>query len=415
MKKLVKIAGVLLLALILLPMVFYFGFLGFEYITGASYVDYLNANKETVPIDGSFTFEMMSSDLENHNLILVGEIHGLHEPNTFDVQFFKHLHKNYGVRHYFAELDFAQAAMLNDYMETGNDSLLSRILENWVVAQGRNNSDYLNKFKTFHLFYQSLPPTEKFQFVGIDKVQDWPFLVSYVNRLSQSDTTVLPLKLDDKVVLKVLKERVMYLTQSKYLNDSTQDVLSHILKNIEYYQNKEFREVVLFENFKRLYTDYQLSDKRVYGFFGLYHIFQYRINGAHPFASMVRTSNLGLATKILSINFLFTESYMVMDSKQLPDFLRDPGPYTKMPVSADNIWMMYIYGIRDFKRSTPEYQKSLIKMNHNNSPYKNSSRLNSTFRVFPVTDIFEMTDKGEAYVQYTVFVRNSDWAEPVLD
>ena len=25
-----------------------------------------------------------------------------------------------------------------------------------------------------------------------------------------------------------------------------------------------------------------------------------------------------------------------------------------------------------------------------------------------------MTDKGEAHVQYTVFVRNSDWAEPYV-
>jgi hypothetical protein len=39
--------------------------------------------------------------------------------------------------------------------------------------------------------------------------------------------------------------------------------------------------------------------------------------------------------------------------------------------------------------------------------------MNKTIQLLPVTDLMEMTDKGKAYVQYTVFVRNSDWAEPM--
>jgi hypothetical protein len=35
------------------------------------------------------------------------------------------------------------------------------------------------------------------------------------------------------------------------------------------------------------------------------------------------------------------------------------------------------------------------------------------YQIFPVTDLMEMNDKGKPYVQYTVFVRNSDWAEPM--
>jgi hypothetical protein len=30
-----------------------------------------------------------------------------------------------------------------------------------------------------------------------------------------------------------------------------------------------------------------------------------------------------------------------------------------------------------------------------------------------MVDILEMTDAGKPYIQYTVFVRNSDWAEPI--
>jgi len=52
-------------------------------------------------------------------------------------------------------------------------------------------------------------------------------------------------------------------------------------------------------------------------------------------------------------------------------------------------------------------------MNAANSPYANSSRLSSSFQLLPVTDLFTMDDKGKPYVQYTVFVRNSDWAAPM--
>jgi hypothetical protein len=72
-----------------------------------------------------------------------------------------------------------------------------------------------------------------------------------------------------------------------------------------------------------------------------------------------------------------------------------------------------IVGIKDFKRMTPEHQKSLVKMDGKNSPYSNTVRMNKTIQLLPLTDIFEITDKGKPYVQYTVFIRNSDWAEPM--
>jgi hypothetical protein len=84
-----------------------------------------------------------------------------------------------------------------------------------------------------------------------------------------------------------------------------------------------------------------------------------------------------------------------------------------MGLSSDNVFVMYIYGIQDFKRMTPPNHKSLIKLNGKDSPYSNTMRLNKTIQLLPVTDVFKMTEEGKEYVQYTVFVRNSDWAEPM--
>lgn len=123
-------------------------------------------------------------------------------------------------------------------------------------------------------------------------------------------------------------------------------------------------------------------------------------------------SDLGLENKILSVNFLMQDSYMVIPSNQLPCFMQDSGKFTRMPISSDAMLFVYIYGIKDFKRMTPEYHKSLVKMNAANSPYATSNRMNKTIQLLPVTDKMEFNEKGKDYVQYTVFVRNSDWAEP---
>jgi len=74
---------------------------------------------------------------------------------------------------------------------------------------------------------------------------------------------------------------------------------------------------------------------------------------------------------------------------------------------------MYLVGIKDFNRMTPESSKSLVKLNAEDSPYSNTIRMNQAIQLLPVTDLLEFNDKGKPYTQYTIFVRNSDWAQPM--
>lgn len=383
-----------------------------EYLTGGKYLKYLEQNSTTIPLEESFSYDILTEDIEKNKLIMVGEIHGFKEPTVFDFDFFKYLHENHGVRTYFAELDFVQSTLMNQFLRSGDEVLLNEILEKWIVAQGRNNKDYYDKYKKFYLFYQELSEDEKFKFIGVDKVQNWSLLNKYINKLSSVDTTLNPLTIGDGGYLPVLKNRIDTLNELYSANSETLYLLSHLSKNITYYEEKLMREDVMFKNFEDLYTDLGLRNEKTYGYFGLFHIFQYRVNGDHPLASQIRTSELGLEDKILSINFLMNDSHMVRPSNSLPKFLQDEGKYTRMAVGADNVLVMYLYGIKDLKRMTKENEKSLIKMNGEISPYANSSRLTKTIQLLPVTDVFKMEDKGKPYVQYTIFVRNSDWAEP---
>ena len=411
-KKLRNILFIVLGPLVLGIFVYYM-FLGIEYLSGKEFVKYLEDNSETKSLEEPFNFLIGEDDFENSKLILVGEIHGTNIPSQFDVEFFIHLYKNFNVRWYWAELDAIQAYYMNTFLENGDEQLLERILKNWVVAQGRNNLDYMNKYKELHRFYKQLPDEEKFKFIGIDKIQDWRLVTKLVNQLSSADNSLLQLEFSKESILSQLTERTSYL-DSMELTDSSQFwLLKQIKDNISFYREKLPREEAMFENFRNNFSYYGLEKERSYGFFGLYHVFQYEVNGEKPLAALIRSSNLGLADKMISINFMMTDSKMVMKSNTLPRFLQDEGPYTKMGLSSDNIFVMYIYGIQDFKRMTPPNHKSLIKLNGKDSPYSNTMRLNKTIQLLPVTDVFKMTEEGKEYVQYTIFVRNSDWAEPM--
>jgi hypothetical protein len=397
-----------IIGLTLISGILYGGFHFWEYATGGKYITYLKENSETIPLNKSFSFKMLDQDIKENKLILVGEIHGFEEPQKFDYELFTHLHSNHQVRQYYAELDFVQALVLNQYLESGDEKLLNDALRKWAVIQGRNNKDYFDKFRRLYQFNKQLADNEKIKFIGVDKLQDIKLTLNFLNSLSKSTE----IEISETVDLSAILNQISLLDS---LYSDSLDILftlSHINNNFKYFSEKTNREKVLFENFHSLYNQMNPNKDMVYGYFGLFHVFQYKVNGQQPLASLIRTSDLGLDDKILSMNFLMLDSYMAMPSNQLPAFMQDDGKYTKMSISSDAMLFVYIYGIKDFKRMTPEYHKSLVKMNAENSPYDNSNRMTKTIQLLPVTEKMEFDEKGKPYVQYTVFVRNSDWAEP---
>ena len=140
---------------------------------------------------------------------------------------------------------------------------------------------------------------------------------------------------------------------------------------------------------------------------------QYSINQTEPLAAKIRKSTMVPKRGLLSINFIMNESKMVLPSDQLPDMLQDDGPYTRFPISADNMLTTYIVGVRDLKRITPPRHLSLVKLNGTDSPFAQSTRLQRIIKLLPLSQDFTMTEKGRPYVQYAIFVRHSDWAEPM--
>ncbi len=395
------------LLIILLAAISYGTFHLWEYATGGKYIAYIENNKETVGLNEHFTFEIAESDLKNSKLILVGEIHGFKTPTVFDVDLFSHLNKNHGVRHYIAEVDFLQARLLNQFLKDGDNAKLEKALAKWAVFQGRNNLDYYAKYYRLQRLYTEAAGENKFEFIGVDQLQDFTLLAEFINDLDSSQT------FSENFTNEEWSSTIEKMINSQLYSGDTLQALKHIKSNLHHLSDKIGREETMFRNFRDLYEEKSLRSQKVYGYFGLYHVFQYNVNGKSPLAAKIRTSNLNLDGKITSFNFLMNDSYMVMPSNQLPEFMQTGPINSKMEISADNLLFMYLYGIKDFKRTTEPNTQSIIKLNNLDSPYGNSSRMIKAYQLLPVTDLMEMTEPGKEYAQYTVFVRNSDWAEPM--
>ena len=125
---------------------------------------------------------------------------------------------------------------------------------------------------------------------------------------------------------------------------------------------------------------------------------------------------------MLAVNPLLCDSYLTHSSRRLPSILRSEGKYTKLPASHDDIWFNYLYGIEDVKRVTEPYTKTLFKLdaktqnaNAKGSPYHESNRMFRMFHLFPVGNIANAQENAVTtdYGQYVIFIRNSDWAEPI--
>lgn len=412
--KILKILFKGLLSIVVLSLITYGIFRAREYFVGSDYVNYLTKNSESVALGDPFSFDIVTEDLLNSSLILVGEVHGFEVPTKFDVDFFDHLHSEFNVNSYVLEMDHSQAHLMNKFNKTGDTELLDKVLDKWVVSAGRNNHDYRERWINLRKIYTDQP----FTYYGNNNISDYNLLAEHINELAQEQLIKFDDSIPDSLKLKQLESTLETVLDTINLDNDSSElywVYRHLLKNVTYDLEGKNREEILTENLVDLYNHYQLKEKKVYGYYGIGHtLLDTFKSGYEPMASRVSKLDPWFKNEILSLNFAFCDSYTIMPSRALPSILQDKGKYTRVPVSYDNIWLNYMYGIEDLKRVTEEGTKTIIKLNGENSPYFTSNRLFKMFKLLPVGQVINAKAESNTtdYSQYLIFVRNSDWAEP---
>ncbi|MBU2930095.1 hypothetical protein [Winogradskyella psychrotolerans] len=378
------------------------------------YVNYLKDHTEVVEMADTLQFNSLDDDFYNNKLFFVGEVHEVASSPRIDYAMFTQLNEKVNIDIYLAEMDIAQGYYLQKYLEGSDEHELKDILKEWVVYIGSISEQYRNKWVKMRTYYATLPEASKFQLVAIDKISDFNLLRQLLNeKLPVVYQSTIPT--DDEELIIWSEQELISIIASEESKLTIED--ANLLKNIQFnlvnHKNIRSRDQFMYQNFKRYYTQNHWKDENIYGGFGFAHTLQaydYMLAG-----KIKKDTTMPYHNKMVSMNALYVDSKLTVDSRALPKFMQDKGQdFTRFKYSQDNRLFMYIQGIADYKRVTEPNSISLLKLDAKDSPYLNSTRGTKVKKLITIWDGYDILE-GTAttdYAQYVFFVRNADWITP---
>ncbi|MEO6820810.1 MAG: hypothetical protein ABI266_03760 [Ginsengibacter sp.] len=402
-----------------------------------NYTKYLQQNQSTISIDSDNNLSIFDDAFYKNQVFLVSESHGYYKPQEVDFALFKQINKKTGVRYYLAEIDFSQAYYLNQYLNTGDESLLKRIYQYWykIEAQWGCKAGFA-KWQKMYSYNKTLPAGKKIIVLGLDETQDVNMNVKLLNELIK--------KTGYKKSTNRQLDSMAFFAATNFVNDSASlpfiqyagrlDSIIHknpgeyekLLKSAFFSVNyiihniasKKGRESKLFENFTTFYNQYNLADEKIYGFMGRFHAMQDSINKVMPFAGMLKNSKFPLKDKIISIPIFCIQSSAMIPTNYLPAIAQQAGTvFSKVNMVNDDSYVYQVNGIKLFESFVPENAITIFKLNGESSPFNEG--LNLVESTSTMDKSFEWFGNKNAattsYFQYAVIARNSDWAVPYGD
>lgn len=393
--------------------------------------------------NGEFYAELQKNTLfdagfSSNRYIFLGEIHGFSEPQQTDLALFKRLNSKDSFNYYIAEVDDAKAWLLNEYLATGNETLLEDVFYSWKQDTAQwSNKQYFEKFQQLYTYQKSLPVQNKFTVVGVDKPQDLIITLRYFKMLF----TKTSLFVDEvRQLEKALEEQSLPLIEqtSKILlerisseKDASQQVyginyvkITLLLNNLQ--GINQSRDFSMYQNLKNYVAAYELEKEKMYGFLGVFHCLQTSYNNVTPFAQLVK---MNLNEKTCTIFGYYTDGFIMMPyigqmRQMLPaavvDQMKGPHPdfantdrYVALPYSnsQSNPFMEKVAEIEKLEALSQPSSVHVFRLTGKDSPFNKQS----TYAEVNGGMGIQLTNKSDATTkafQYIVLIRNVNPASP---
>jgi hypothetical protein len=390
-----------------------------------NFKQYLADNKATLNLTGNGNWDLLKQDAAQNQLIIVGESHGAQNAQWIDFSLLKYLNKNFGITTYIAELDYAQATLLNDYLTTGDERKLKIVFRNWVRSHAQwGNYDFYNKIVKIRALNKTLAKDRKIHFVGIDLVQDFGEYLKLITHFSENRSNPLLDTLQAEIKKAAQDsdfDRITLFAQN-YLQTIQQNesdfknllktdfpIFEYLFQNLSYSSNTSGvkRPEGIYRNYKQLYDILHWENQKLYGMWGFFHahLTPFYFVG-DDFVSKLANSDHPTSKKIMSIICFPIESkYNVWDAQH--------NSWMKQPFSYNDPSLLNIDGIQDLVELTDENTTTLFKLNGTNSPFlKNGRLVNGMSPQGKLMANFKTQDYAN---QYVILMRNSDWLHPLPD
>lgn len=413
------------------------------WVTGSAYlagrsdpneVAYLKQNASVLDLKAADAGFRFPEEIYQKRLFLLGEAHGIGVGQTLDLALLQHLNTETGLRTYVAEIDPAQAAAFNRYLQSGDEAELNRVFAFWAnTKQQWGNDDFRRKIIAIRAFNQRLEPSRQIRFLGMDRLQDaalacdhlaalakraeasqWPGISALRAAIAQKRACEDNTK--DGPLTAAGPALAALLPGSRPVGINAQD-WTEIVAMIHMLDDRRRlpgREDVITAGFDRLIDDPEYANEKFYGLWGMYHVMQKPVNGLLPLAQRLRNGKY--SGQLVSIATFNLDSAMMLPEDALPIVQKGKGGYGTVPYSMDDPIMATLSGIGSLK-SALIGDATLFAMNASGSPYLQSNRLGRLYGIFGYAQKFDVgANPNDRYAaaDYALVVTGSAATEPFI-
>jgi hypothetical protein len=395
-------------------------------VSAQSVADYLNKNSADITQQVTES-TIVDADFFDHQIFFLGESHGIRKPQHVDFNFLKLLNQKAGVRTYVAEVDFAKAWYLNEYLDHGGETKLDTVFADWVRQDAQwANKDFQEKIRKIRTLNQTLPASKRIHFTGIDQIHNPVLVATYLDALlakkplvryrSQFNTLsrLLSETAPDSVISKEAGRLMTFLQTNAFakLASEERQTLTYALTNCVKIGDR--REGVIYENFKTCYAAQNWAKQKVYGFWGFSHVLQAKANEGKSSSFVNRLLNdttLALRGKVLSIGFLYVGCKTVLPTQFMPSAVQDKGKHFTIfdQMNFDGPMTTFSF-IDDFKQATQPNTVTLFKLDGPTSPFLHQPVKITYSNFMPANQRLYLNEPGKQmadYFQYVILVRDS--------
>lgn len=398
-------------------------------------IDTYLANHSITLSDAIEPGTVLDKDFFSNQIFLMGESHGIRQPQEIDFNFLKLLNQKVGLHTYIAEIDFAKAWYLNKYLKTGDERCLDTVFADWIRNDAQwANQDFKEKIRKIRMLNKKLSSAKKIQFAGIDQIHNPVLAADYFQDFANKNKfllkesgfnnlmTLLRTHKQDSLIVQESQTLLRKLNGNKdflKISDAERSNLIYALTNCSKIGSS--REKVIFENFKNRYKELNWAQEKLYGLWGFFHVLQAKANGGKSLSftyMLLNDPELNLKGKIASIGLLYINCQMALPTRFMPPALQDKGKH--YTVSSDMNYdgpLTKFEFIEDFKNASVPNSSTLFKINGTESPFLKQPVRITYSPMMPAQQRMQLDEpqKNTAdYFQYIILVRNSPAVTTIL-
>lgn len=373
---------------------------------------FLEENHSSINVNKDTGFNLMDNDIKNNKVILAGEGHAIAKNYPVKLALLKYLNKKYKVKALLSELSYSDSCYINEYLQSGDESKLKTIYNNFQGTFAWNKTEY-NSWIELRKYNLTIPKNQRIKVIGIDIEHQLPNAYDYLNSILPNNPPPAEIQstiaqLTDKNKLQTDKSfrestaiNLANDMKSKpsiyksYLGNHYFDfsiVVDNMINSINAYSNEgenfdKVREPAIYNNFKRIYAHFPAE--KYFGEFGMDHVYQKR-NTMYlkDFSMYLKDKNSPIKGKVISIAYGYKNC----------SFMNITHNHTYIQTEADSS----ITNMLELdKHSTTDL--TLFKLNGTNSPFNNEKYFIENLKGGHTTD----------YFQYIILIKNSKGTTPL--